>query len=105
MKKLLFVLSAILLIASLGICASADEQVVYLDGTLATAGDGTTPATAVKTFAAAVQAVKSGGRIVVCGDTPIPVVQVANSTGTITVTYADGMEAERDALVAGFAAN
>lgn len=26
-------------------------------------------------------------------------------TGTITVTYADGMEAERDALVAGFAAN
>ncbi|MBQ9124023.1 MAG: hypothetical protein IJY10_11135 [Lachnospiraceae bacterium] len=26
-------------------------------------------------------------------------------TGTITVTYADGMEAEKDALIAGFAAN
>ncbi|MBQ9429525.1 MAG: hypothetical protein IJU41_08295 [Clostridia bacterium] len=86
MKKLiLFSFAILLLTAALALSALA-EGVVYLDGGIAAAGDGSAPQTAVKTLAAAVKALPSGGTIVVCGDTPVPEVQLANTSGLITVT-------------------
>jgi len=91
MKKLsLFFFATLLLILVFALTAVAAEKVVYLNGSLSAAGDGTTPETAVTTFASAVKALPSGGRIVVCGDTAIPEVQVANTTGTVTVTSVYG---------------
>ncbi|MBQ7660900.1 MAG: hypothetical protein IJS44_02460, partial [Clostridia bacterium] len=93
MKKLsLFLFASLLLAALLAVSAFA-AGVVYVDGTVAAAGDGSSPQTALKTFAAAVQAVKTGGgTIVLCGDTTIPSagIEVAASTGTITVTSVYG---------------
>ena len=88
-KHLLFFFASLLFAALLAVSAFA-AGVVYLDGGVAAAGDGATPETALKTFAAAVKALPSGGTIVVCGDTVIPEVQVANTTGTVTVTSSYG---------------
>ena len=72
MKKLtIFFLAACLAAAVLAVSAFA-AGVVFVDGTVAAAGDGTSPASPLKTFASAVQAVKTGGgTIVLCGDTEI----------------------------------
>lgn len=85
-KRSVFFFATLLFTVALALSAFAADTVVYLNGSLTTAGDGLTPETALTTFASAVKAVPSGGTIVVCGDTPIPEVQVANTTGTVTVT-------------------
>ena len=103
MKKLsVFFFATLLLILVFVLSAVAADKVVYLNGSLTAAGDGTTPETALTTFASAVKAVPSGGTIVVCGDTPIPEVQVANTTGTVTVTSVyGGIDYDADLVLNG----
>ena len=71
---------------------SAEEAVVYVNGTLSDAGNGTAE-TPYNTFAAAVKAIKStGGTIVVCGKTEISQSSPLGSVSThikITSKYGD----------------
>ena len=87
MKKILLFFAALLMIALLTVSVLAASTVVYVDGTVSTAGDGTTPETALKTFAAGIKALPNGGTMVICGDTSITAAtQVAATTGCVTVT-------------------
>ncbi|MBQ9428499.1 MAG: hypothetical protein IJU41_03015 [Clostridia bacterium] len=105
MKKLtIFFLAACLAAAVFAVSAFV-AGVVFVDSTVAAAGDGTSPASPLKTFASAVQAVKTGGgTIVLCGDTEIPSggIEVAASTGTITVTSVyDEVDYDADLVMNG----
>ncbi len=87
MKKLNCIFSIIIVFAVFTLSAFAAGNVVYVDGTVATAGDGSTPQSAIKTFAAGVKALPGGGTIVICGDTGITAAtQLATNSICITVT-------------------
>ena len=55
MKKSRFLFISLLIIALLCISAFAAEKVVYVDGTALSAGNGSTPESALKTFAEGVK--------------------------------------------------
>ncbi len=88
MKKLsLFFFATLLLIAAFTLSAFAAEHVVYVDGTVTVSGDGSTPAKAIKTFAAGIKALPNGGTLVVCGDTSITgATQLAATSAAVTIT-------------------
>lgn len=80
--------------------APHDLDVVYVNGTLETSGDGKTAATAVRTLVEAYDLIKTGGgTIVVCGDltitkddAKIPTDKTAAVTGEVTITSLYGTE-------------
>ena len=88
MKKLsVFFFATLLLIAAFTLSAFAEDAVVYVDGTVAASGDGSTPAKAIKTFAAGIKALPSGGTLVLCGDTSITgPTQLAATSAAVTIT-------------------
>lgn len=79
MKKLSYIF-IILMALLFTVSAFAAEKVVYVNGTASTSGDGTAPATAYKTMNEAINAVKSGGTVVVTGN-------VTYSAATILPTH------------------
>lgn len=88
MKKLsLFFFATLLLIAAFTLSVFAADAVVYVDGTVAASGDGSTPAKAIKTLAAGIKALPKGGTLVVCGDTSITgATQLAATSAAVTIT-------------------
>lgn len=82
MKKLLaFFFSALILTLAFTLYTLAAD-VVYVDGTVAASGAGTTPETAYKTLKEGFAALPSGGTVVVSGDTTI--VSGSNTLGATT---------------------
>lgn len=87
MKKTSLFLAILLALALFTLSAVAAEKVVFVNGTVSASGDGTTAATAFKTMNEAVNAVKSGGTIVVTGNVTYSAATILPThTGKILIT-------------------
>lgn len=100
-KQFGFFLTA-LLICILSFSVFAAEKVVYVDGTVAASGNGTSPETAFKTLKEGFTALPSGGTLVLSGDTTVSTAYNQPATGgTVVITSVYGGEDYGARLIMG----
>lgn len=86
MKKISALLVTLLWVCVLSVCLLAAD-VVFVDGTVAASGDGTTPETAYKSLKEGIAALPNGGTLVFSGDTTLSTAyNQAATSGTVLLT-------------------